>query len=221
MAGRNRYKDLKQFGEKTVKFKQGRYLTGLCRSPDNEETMAALYEKVRYGVCFVVVMEWLATRLKLSGIKFERDNDAHHLTVMPHLATLQAWYEDLERKPGRLRVAAEKFGLNLTSNQRFEAGSHGEDDPVKHAIGLVKSEVIKAKLLMIIHMTNIKAQARCSHAIGIERSIASTYFFDPNVGEYRVPQENIENFFRCYFGLLKQRNENFKISFYLVTHKDS
>jgi hypothetical protein len=203
---------LKNYGHKTVKFKQGRYLSQL-RKENNDETMEETLKKVRDGVCTAISLDWLATRVGLSTTQYLRDDDAHHKDITEAMASVQKKFMvDSKRETPSVsarisKMAAEQFGgLKLTKDKETVPVKGKCEEAIENAVKLMKAAKPGDLFLMIMQMT--LRSGNPSHATGVERIEGGVCFFDPGIGEYSITDPQIEDFFLQYFRLKASHWEN-------------
>lgn len=203
MAGRNCFRSLKNHGEKIVKFKQRRYIEELSSVENNDSTLAAIYERVKSGVCTALAIDWIATRSKSSQTNYHTNNHDYNKFITRYAAYIQDCYinklrDSVPSVSQRMALMAKKqYGLNLEKYMVPIDRSSGQSIP--RFVDALKKIQLFTTYLMVFQM-NI-GQKKVSHATGIERGPGMLYFFDPSIGEYKVSKSNFIGFFTEYFNL--------------------
>ena len=187
MAGKNDFRELKQFGEKELKFKQGVHMEGAYRG---RLLSAPVYSKVNEGVCASLTMEWL--KAKLSEGKFvgtfnptpgiPAAKNIMHQAVIWHAAQFQVAYESATGTHLQaLKTLAGEYGLEVRAlkNQpwdHFIVAFSKAADKMAEGRGAYCS----------CSMTDERSGSECRHAVGIAKLPDGIRFFDANVGAYKL-----------------------------------
>ena len=174
------------------------------------------------GICVALSLDWLATRFGISDNNYKTNDHVQNTVITTALAPVQRHYM-IDLKPStpgtsaRMEQMAKRFELAFA---KFKVPVDGTDaDAIKSLVALLDRSNAGDHFLLVLQMD--VGRERRSHATGIERGMASGYFFDPGVGEYKINKQNFQDFFDCYFRLKAKRwtGSNLIISLYSVSAK--
>ncbi|HTI84722.1 MAG TPA: hypothetical protein VL614_30075 [Acetobacteraceae bacterium] len=187
MAGKNDFRELKLFGEKELKFKQGVHMEGAYKG---RLLSAPVYSKVNEGACAALTMEWL--KAKLSEGKYPgafnpapgvpaAQNLMHQVQVW-HAAQFQVAYENSGSSSHlqALKTLAAEYGLEVCELK---------NQPWDHfivAFSKAADRMAEGKgAYCSCTLTDERSGSECHHAVGIAKLADGIRFFDANIGAYK------------------------------------
>lgn len=206
MAGKKDFADLKKFGTKELKFKQGVHIEAAHRNKIFGQTIlsAPVYERAKEGICVTLTLEWLKSQLTEGGFNAfnpapvpAADNMMHQITVW-HAAQFHMAYQDERKTKGRrdsLTKIATEYGLKIAEGEQLE--------------GLAELVLTEADMQLgtgqgVYFSVGIEANgSKYRHAVGITKKDDGTRFFDSNVGAYLITDKL--NFYERWIALLKDK----------------
>ncbi|MDE2240310.1 MAG: hypothetical protein KGJ73_10360 [Rhodospirillales bacterium] len=208
MAGRKDFADLKKFGTKELKFKQGVHIDAAHKNQTFGQTIlsAPVYEQAKEGICVALTLEWLKSQLTegtyglfnatpMSAV----ENFQHQLTVA-HAAQFHIAYQEERKTKNRrdsLTLIAAEYGLKIANDEENELT--GPTEPV-----LTEADMTCEAGQGVYFSVGIqKGAAKYRHAIGLTKKKDGIRFFDSNVGAYLVTDHL--NFYERWMALLRDK----------------
>lgn len=186
MAGKNDFRELKQFATKELKFKQDVHMEAAHKG---RLLSAPVYSKVNAGVCAALTMEWLKAKLSEGRIVaafnpvpgLAAAKNLPHQAAVWHSAQFQvAFLEDPGKQIAKLKRLAAEYGLTL----RALKSQPGGDFTGAFWTAAEKMAVGEGAYCSC----NVKDQRTsdvAGHGVGIAKLNDGIRFFDANVGAYK------------------------------------
>ena len=192
-------------GEKLLKYKQDRMIDAAEGHVSKDEYLAG-----KGGVCCVMTMRWLAERLgtataarRIGFGKGEDDGDlgrdTNDIGIAQHSIKMYKVLKNIQAMSGKsesLKTLAKSYGLKLDTTQadKFESLSIVLSDYA----GQVESFSDGYYIGFSVH--DSKGTPVGTHAIGVMGKAGSCFFFDPNIGEYKINSipTFIKDYVNCY-----------------------
>jgi hypothetical protein len=201
----NNFRELKEYAEKLIKYKQDVSFEAACRCGIIKTEH---FELVKGGSCNALVLGWLGQ--KLGGVQlFHRKerkpagSDEDSAIVAGMFSQYQFLYKTFASRIGAVRATreiAKEFNLSFCEKKLRHLETF-------QSVWLDLVTCTKPAQLCYIAAA-VKGQACGGHAMGAFRAPDERlHFFDPNVGEYKIHAgENAERvFFNAYTGLVKEQ----------------
>lgn len=196
----NNYRGLKEFGEKVIKFKQK---VSIEAAHAGKKISEEHFQIVKNGACASLVMLWMLQKFGdhslfhrgqgVASVKDQENMDIAACATPRQVTYIGGWDpDDPDRCLSRL---ARNYSIAISSSFL-----------VSRDLADLLAHLEKDKLYYVAY--NLK-EGRSGHAIGVginwnkNRSSPFYEFFDPNVGEWRVPLAKFSAFFSRYLEILK------------------
>jgi Yersinia/Haemophilus virulence surface antigen len=196
MAGKNDFRELKQYGTKELKFKQDVHIEAAYKG---QVLSAPIYNSAKRGVCAALTMDWLKAKVsegQYPALFNQRPNlsaakNFLHQIVVSRAAPFQKVYDENTdgQKEYRRADLAEQFGLTLREFRDVPRDYLNGYFSRVADITLRSDQGLYCSCAITDH--NNKEHR---HAIGVVMPEDGIRFFDANVGAYKFdnPQKFIQ-----------------------------
>jgi hypothetical protein len=209
MAGKNNFRELTSSGlaTKEVKFQQTVHMK---QAEEFKLVKKDVCEKVHEGICAAAAADWLSGKLGGSkGQKYTRGQGDHSRDIFENheiaakLARRQKKFLDVPGVDNAYQQLVIRHGL--TVDVGFGKSTTG---PFLDQVAHFQKRATDGDGVMLNYEADAEGKA---HTVALCKVAGAFYFFDPNVGGYRINAGSFDQFFAKYKELCESKLEDWLV----------